>query len=590
MSPVRSEASAHPHPTGRRPPWSAALHLCQGLLAAALGLSVLAMTVLLLWTISPHPDSGPGGAVRTAADLWLLAHGVHLLRTETLSGVPAPIGLTPLLLVLLPGWLLVRAVRVSLTHGREPGVHTADPREGPGAALGISLGYLLAAAVVVHTADAPLRPEPLSAALQLPLFTLAATAIGVWRVCGPPAMDRFRRLRESALWLQETGALRAAAAGTAALCGAGALLAAGALALHADAAQLTLGRLTGDWSGRISVLLLAGALVPNAAVWAASYGLGPGFILGAGTPIAPPALGGEPPLSALPLLAPAAGGGPQAPELWAVAAMAPLAGVLAAAWCVAHTAVPVRADRVTATGWAATAQAALLTAGGMGIAMALLTVPAGGPLGTGELAEFGPSAWRTGLATAVWAAVLGTPAALLLRLWRLRGVPPAAGAQDRRASRPRPGRRTAAPDDLWHTTGARRVRWAALRQSSGRLVPTLPPHGGRDDRPAPAAEARGSAPAGTGAGEADPHDDWQSGLLHQDWPTGSAPADAGAGDPEPGCPEPGSPDSVGPDSVGPESGSPDSGDPDSGDPDSGDPGRPPVSRSGGQPFRRSSSP
>src|SRR5690242_6178695 len=80
--------------------------LLGGAVAAGLGLGCFAVLVMVLWVSSPYPDSGPGGALHVAAALWLLAHGVQLVRTETLSGVPAPVGVTPLLLLLLPAWLL----------------------------------------------------------------------------------------------------------------------------------------------------------------------------------------------------------------------------------------------------------------------------------------------------------------------------------------------------------------------------------------------------------------------------------------------------------------------------------------------------
>ncbi|MFD0335380.1 DUF6350 family protein [Streptomyces erythrogriseus] len=59
----------------------------------------------------PYPDSGPGGALHVAAALWLLAHGAELVRVDTLSGAPAPMGVPPLLLAVVPVWLLHRAAR-----------------------------------------------------------------------------------------------------------------------------------------------------------------------------------------------------------------------------------------------------------------------------------------------------------------------------------------------------------------------------------------------------------------------------------------------------------------------------------------------
>lgn len=64
--------------------------LLGGAIAAGLGLGALAVLVLALWVTSPYPDGGPDGALHLAASLWLLGHGVELLRTDTLTGTPAP--------------------------------------------------------------------------------------------------------------------------------------------------------------------------------------------------------------------------------------------------------------------------------------------------------------------------------------------------------------------------------------------------------------------------------------------------------------------------------------------------------------------
>lgn len=75
----------------RRSPAAAAC-VVGGAVAAGLGLGFLAVLVIVLWISSPYPDSGPGGALHLAAGLWLLAHGTELVRYDTLSGVPAPVG------------------------------------------------------------------------------------------------------------------------------------------------------------------------------------------------------------------------------------------------------------------------------------------------------------------------------------------------------------------------------------------------------------------------------------------------------------------------------------------------------------------
>ncbi|WP_093836704.1 DUF6350 family protein [Streptomyces aidingensis] len=422
-------------PAGGRPrrlTWVGGAWMFEGLLAAGLGIGAVSAVVLLVWTTSPHPAEGPGTALRVALDLWLLGHGTELLRFDTPAGVPAPIGLTPLLLAAFCGWLLNRAVRVSVLPDDAP---DARPGEGFRAALWISAGYCLAAAVAVaHTVpEGPIRPVPPSAALHLPLFALAITFATAWHHSGPPPLrGPLRRPTDALLRLQETGAPRIAAAALCAVCGTGALLAAVALARHHALAQTAFGNLTGDWSGRLAVLLLAGALAPNAAVWAACYGLGPGFALGTHALVAP--LSASPPAAvaaaaaadgrALPAPAPAPAfpllAAVPAEGLFAVALAVPASGVLIAAWFAARAAVPDRSARQAAAGPLATVVSVLLAAVLAGAGIVVLAALAGGPMGTGRLAVFGPDRWLSGLAVCAWIAVLGTPAALVLRAWRLR--------------------------------------------------------------------------------------------------------------------------------------------------------------------------
>ncbi|MHC0433542.1 cell division protein PerM, partial [Streptomyces sp. O3] len=158
----------------RRRASGVAAALLGGALAAGLGLGALAVLVMGLWISSPYPDSGPSGALHVAAGVWLLAHGTELIRTDTLSGAPAPIGLTPLLLVALPGWLLHRAARDA--------VYAGDGATAPrGALCGVVAGYLLVgAAATAYATGGPLRPDVPSAALHVPAVAVLAAAAGAW--------------------------------------------------------------------------------------------------------------------------------------------------------------------------------------------------------------------------------------------------------------------------------------------------------------------------------------------------------------------------------------------------------------------------
>ncbi|MFF1507655.1 DUF6350 family protein [Streptomyces sp. NPDC058326] len=377
----------------------------RGGVAAGLGLGALAVLVVAAWISSPYPDSGPGGALHLAAGLWLLAHGVDLVRTDTLSGLAAPLGIVPLLLAALPVWLVHRAARDTL----DPGAAPDRPRLSASAAVAsVAGGYLLVAAgVVLYSASGRLPADLITAGLWLPAVAVGAAGAGVWTALGRPLPGQ----------RQAAAALRAAVLGLVTLLGGGAVAAAVSLAWHAREAQAAYVGLAGEWSGRVAVLLLVLALLPNMAVWGAAYGLGPGFALGTGALATPFGLVGDPAVPPFPLLAalPAEGRGTWVH--WAAMA-APLAAAVVQGHRVGRSARTwtVRDTTLTALG----------AAGGCGVAVAVLTGAAGGPLGTGRLSAFGPVWWQTGAATVLWGACLGVPVAWGVRAW------------GRRAPRPKP--------------------------------------------------------------------------------------------------------------------------------------------------------
>lgn len=412
--------------------------LLGGALAAGLGLAAFAVLVILLWISSPYPDSGPGGALHIAAALWLLAHGAELVRADTLSGVPAPVGVPPLLLLALPVWLLHRAAR-DAAEGGAGGAGQAPLVPGRTAWAGVLLGYLaVGAPAALYCAGGGLRPAWEATVVCVPLVAGLAAGAGVWTAYGRPSgpLERVlgavlpRGARHLVLGPDGRPGVvaRAAAAGTAVLAGGGALLLVVSLGWHAGETRQAFPRLTEGWSGWLAVLLLCVTLAPNAAVWAAAYALGPGFLLGTGTRVTPLLSPSAPPLPPFPLLAavPDAGAG-TAPN-WAAAALPVTAGLVVGRFVGRGAA---RSGPAPAPAWTRgrTTGAAVLAALLCAAPLSALAALAGGPLGVAALSRFGPVWWQVGAAALAWLALLAVPTALTVRAWRRR--PPAGEAGDR---------------------------------------------------------------------------------------------------------------------------------------------------------------
>lgn len=251
-------------------------------------------------------------------------------------------------------------------------------------------------------------------------------------VLGPEARESRARIGTAA---------RAAGLGTVVLVGGGVLLLGASLVWHGGATRTSFLQLTEGLSGRFAVLLLCLALIPNAAVWSASYGLGPGFALGVSHTVAPLSSAPAPLLPPFPLLAAVPDAGTGTPLNW-LAGLLPVAAGVTAGWFVARVAVGQRCDgggelteerkrkaagaglrqQSTSAPWARgrTAATALLAAVLCAVALGLLAELSGGPLGSAALARFGPVWWQTGGAALGWIAAVAVPTAVGLRAWRLR--------------------------------------------------------------------------------------------------------------------------------------------------------------------------
>lgn len=375
--------------------------LSSALSAAFAGLAIVVAVVLVAWGADSRSSASTAEALRTGVQVWLLAHrGTLQVPGGSMGLVPLGLSLVPAVLVLRAGTSLARVL------------HVDDLQGAARATVALACAYAVVAVTMTGLAttdDVSVAPVP--ALTGAGLMALLAGGLGVLRGAG---------LRRRAFRiLPPHGRLVARACGVAVgtLVAAGALLAGAALAADLPrAAELSRALTPGAVSG-IALLLLGVLYVPNAAIWAAAFAVGPGFAVGTGTSVSVlgVTLG---PVPAMPLLAALPEGERVAPIVLPFLAAPLVAGILAGVLVARRldTGDYGPSDPATAAKWAAVSGVFA------GAAMAALAVLSGGPLGDGHLAAMGPSPWQVGLAVAVEVGGLGALTAAAMRWYATRGA------------------------------------------------------------------------------------------------------------------------------------------------------------------------
>ncbi len=412
-APARARARGRPGvpagPRGGRPlAVTGALAACA---VTATGLAIILPLMLVGWIAAPHAGLGLPGVLRSATELWLAAHHVGF----ALHGA-GRIGMLPLGLVVLPGFLLWRAGRWLVRSGQVSSL----PEVGY-ATLAVAAPYaVLSGALALASRSqlvVPSLPQAVAGGFAVALCAAglgAARALAPWRTLAgllPP--------RPRSVVLGTAGSL-------ALLGAAGSVLAGASLAIHLPEFRILNDSLGAGAVGTVLLLLLQLAYLPNAVIWAVCFSLGPGFAFGTGTVVAPTgaAVG---PLPAFPLLAalpPGAHGSLPGWAFTAVLAMPYLAGAFGGVLLVRAAVVPA-SEAAPLWGFVS----GLVT----GCVTGLLAVFSGGPLGSGRLAAVGPSGWQSALVAVLEVGVAAAVAAGLANLLRLRRDPELAAALAARA-------------------------------------------------------------------------------------------------------------------------------------------------------------
>lgn len=360
---------------GSRVPWLAALLAASWALVAGLAICVLPGTVVWFADGAEGPVADP---LRFGARVWLVAHRAGL----TIDGTEftlAPLGLTVIVVA-----LLYRSARWA---AHSAGVNTM---RGALAVIGPAVGtYMIGAGVVAGvSATSEVYSVPLDAVTWSVAWAFGATVVGVLQESGllESVLARLSE-RQRAVW-------SGGAAMVAGLVVCGSVL----VALSAAANSSRIGALAEalDAGGVGTTLLAIGgaAFVPNAVVWGASFALGPGFAVGAGTSVAP----GGVELGLVPAI-PAFGALPRdVPDgvTWLVLVGPIVVGI-------ASGIIVLRRLGGSSALVAAAASAGAALAGAVG--MVGLAVLSGGAAGATRLAVIGALPWKVGVATLIVAGV-----------------------------------------------------------------------------------------------------------------------------------------------------------------------------------------
>jgi len=395
---------------GRPLRWSSAV---AGGSAALVSMLIIALPVLLAWVASPKSTVDWPRALSVGSCVWLLANGARL------SSGPATISLTPLLLTAIPlvvATIAARRMLMQLDDVRPRRFNGSGGlrRDVADAGLAFASSYAAVGLVVaLATADDPLHATVLGSvggtAVVGAVSVLTGLVLEFRGKIGSVAPD-LAGVLEVRLPIPLRRAIRPGLWGAFAIFGGGLALTLVMVMMHLGRIGRLYDTLGADPVGVVMLSLGQLMVLPNIALWSASWMAGPGFGLGEGTAItwshSNPGL-----LPLIPGLGAVPGPGPLPAGLW-LSALVPVAAGALVGWL---------ALRVLArlSSWQAKVETA---ASGCLVAALVLTVAsalAGGSLGAGRLSGLGAPSLVFG-ATVLGELLLG--AAVVVGLSHLRAA------------------------------------------------------------------------------------------------------------------------------------------------------------------------
>ncbi len=354
-----------------------------GASAALVSMMVIVLPVLLAWVASPQSSVGWPRALSVGSCIWLLANGVQL------SSGPAAISLMPMLLTAIPlvvATIAARRILMQLDDQRPRRLSGwADVRRDVvEASVAFVSGYAVVGLVVaLVTAGDPLHASVVGSVMGTAVVGAASVLIALLREfrsqIGSVAPE-FSGWLEARLPIHLRRAIRPGLWGVFAIFGAGLALTLVMVVIHLGRIGRLYDALGADPVGIVLLSLGQLMVLPNVALWAASWMAGPGFSLGQGTALtwshSSPGL-----LPLIPVLGAVPAPGALPAGLW-LSVMIPVAAGALVGWRALHVVARLsswRAKAVTAA-WACLIAALVLT---------LASSLAGGSLGAARLSGLG---------------------------------------------------------------------------------------------------------------------------------------------------------------------------------------------------------
>ncbi|MCJ1695295.1 DUF6350 family protein [Rathayibacter caricis] len=375
-------------------------------LSALLGIAITLVPLTVLWAV--QYDTAVDWAVfwRLAADAWLMGHGADLrasLAPDSALALGLPGGTDAFTVTIAPLAFALLAILLGARTGRRA---QESPFRFIGFTAAIATYFAIAFLVTLGSATESATIAPVQGAVLPPLVFGLGVAIGaVFHSARSGERDRLgelvsdaaARLPEPALPLVLTS-LRAGALAAAGVVGAAAVLVAVLLVVGYTSVVALYEGLGSEALGGLVLTLGQLAFVPDLVIWAASWLIGPGFALGAGSSVGPAGtlLG---PVPSIPFL----GALPQGDLPFGfLGLLVPILAGFLAGWRVRRPLIEALDGR-SLLRWGAVAAAGTGVVGG--VVLGLLAWAAAGSAGPGRLAVVGPDPLVVGAIAALELAV-----------------------------------------------------------------------------------------------------------------------------------------------------------------------------------------